>query len=151
MNKQSLQRPTWRLTPEEMPKRKKRSVQWESFEQSNLFKWASHNERRIPELALMFAIPNGIHTSRWAGVRAKREGVKAGVPDIFLAFPRGSHHGLFIEMKRESGGTTRKNQSEWITKLTGQGYKCEVCHGWMAAKDALLAYLGRSERRQVSS
>lgn len=142
MDRQSLQRGTWRLRPDEIPKRKKKSVQWESFEQSNLFKWAAFNQKKHPVLQLMFAIPNGIHTTGWAGLRAKREGVKAGVPDIFVPVPRRGFHGLFIEMKRAKGGTTGDNQEAWIAALRIQGYQCEVCHGWAEAKDVLVNYLG---------
>lgn len=34
-----------------------------------------------------------------------------------------------IEMKRKDGGTTSKNQKEWIQNLNGAGIESVVCHG----------------------
>ena len=69
------------------------------------------------------------------------EGVKAGVPDLFLAVPRDPHHGLFIEMKRADGGRVSNEQREWISRLKKQGYKVVVCHGCVAAIKEIQDYL----------
>jgi hypothetical protein len=55
----------------------------------------------------------------------KAEGVVAGIPDLFLAVPRGDRSGLFIEMKAGKGVLT-DSQKEAIRQLTMQGYRCEV-------------------------
>ena len=73
--------------------------------------------------------------------RFKAEGVKAGVPDLFLPVPRCEKHGLWIEMKRREGGRVSEHQSEWIQQLLAQGYAVEVCYGWEEASKVLLGYL----------
>ncbi len=112
----------------------------EHEEQVNLFAWAKYMENQIPELKSIFHIPNGGHRHKAVAAKMKAEGVKAGVPDIFLACPRDGYHGLFIEMKAGKNRTT-KNQNEWIQRLLGAGYMVVVCYGWEAAKQEILDYL----------
>lgn len=52
----------------------------ESQEQIYLFQWAELNRRRMPELGLLFHVPNGGKRSMATARRLKAEGVKAGVP-----------------------------------------------------------------------
>lgn len=105
-----------------------------------LFKWAALNVNRMPALSLMFAIPNGGRRDPVTGARLKAEGVKAGVPDIFLPYPSPNWNGLFIELKKMDGKTSIK-QKEWITKLTHVGYRAVVCVGWEAAAREIETYL----------
>lgn len=106
-----------------------------------LFKWADMTAKgRFPGLDLMFAIPNGGLRNRIVAIKLKAEGVKAGVPDIFLPVPRGQYHGLFIEMKKEGKTYPSKQQKVWIAALNEQGYKAVVCRGWFAASVAITDY-----------
>ena len=116
----------------------------EGQEQAALMGWAALEMKRgrMPELALLFHIPNGGARNKAEAGRFKAEGVKAGVPDLFLPVPRGEHHGLFIEMKRRDGGRLSKEQKEWIAALQAQGYQVEVCAGWNEAAEVLTEYLG---------
>ena len=121
----------------------------ESVEQSTLFKWAAMNAGSHPELRLMFHIPNGGSRGKVEAARFKADGVKAGVPDIFLPVARGKYHGIFIEMKRKKGGRISEAQKAWISALQKQGYLAAVCYGWEDAADAILGYLsekGAAER-----
>jgi hypothetical protein len=68
-------------------------------------------------------------------------GVKAGVSDLFLPVPRGGFHGLWIEMKRVSGGRASKEQREWLGDMIRQGYAAQICYGWKEASEALKKYL----------
>jgi len=113
----------------------------ESQEQQALFQWAAYNELNIPELYLLHAIPNGGKRHITTAVRLKKEGVKSGVPDIFLPVANKKYHGLYIEMKDRKSGTTSDNQKIWIDNLYAQGYDVHVCHGWEAARDTILWYL----------
>ena len=113
----------------------------EHLEQATLFQWASLNEERIPALKNLFAIPNGGHRHKAVAAKMRAEGVKAGVPDAFLAFPWDGYSGLFIEMKAGRNKTTPA-QDEWIGRLCQAGYAVAVCYGWEAAKKEILDYLG---------
>jgi hypothetical protein len=113
----------------------------EHQEQCALFEWAAWAAKRIPELHLMHAIPNGGKRDIRTAAMLKAEGVKPGVPDIFLPVARGGKHGLYIELKRRRGGVISKAQEAWIRALTNQGYMCAVCHGAEAANNEILAYM----------
>lgn len=54
----------------------------ESGNQEALFSWAGYNMGRMPELEYMHHVPNGGKRDRATAVALKRQGVKAGVPDI---------------------------------------------------------------------
>lgn len=118
-----------------------RVIPTEHQEQCALFEWAAWMAKRIPELHLMHAIPNGGKRDIRTAAMLKAEGVKPGVPDIFLPVSRGGKHGLYIELKRRRGGVVSKAQEAWIRALTNQGYMCAVCHGAEAAKDEIMAYM----------
>ena len=79
---------------------------------------------------MLFSIPNGLPIfDKELRVkiynRLNREGLKAGVPDLFLALPRGIYHGAFIEIKYDSDGL-RKKQADMIRALEQQNYRCVV-------------------------
>ena len=118
-----------------------KTIPTEHQEQCALFEWAAWMAKRIPELHLMHAIPNGGKRDIRTAAMLKAEGVKPGVPDIFLPVSRGGKHGLYIELKRRKGGVISKAQEAWIRALTNQGYMCAVCHGAEAARDEILAYM----------
>lgn len=113
----------------------------EAVEQRTLFEWAALNAGRHPELQMLFHIPNGGKRSKTEAARFKQEGVKAGVPDIFLPVPRGAYHGLFVEMKRIKDFVTSAAQKKWIEDLNTQGYKAVICYGWADAAETILDYL----------
>ena len=119
----------------------KRLLPTEGEEQARLFSWCRMMARQYPELELLFHIPNGGSRNKAEAGRFKAEGVKAGVPDLFLPVARGGCHGLFIEMKRLDGGRVRPEQKAWMDKLREQGFDAVVCRGWEGASEALLRYL----------
>lgn len=117
----------------------------EGQEQAALMSWAQMQSWRWPELALLFHIPNGGGRSKAEAGRFKAEGVKAGVPDLFLPVPRGEYHGLFIELKRIDGGRVSAAQMTWIQNLSDQGYRAVVCNGWECAAKVIGDYLGKGK------
>ena len=98
------------------------------------------------EAAMLFAIPNGGDRDVLVAVKLKKEGVRRGVPDMFLALARGGWHGLFIEMKRRRGGVVSPEQAAYIEALRAQGYRAEVCKGCDEALEVLRDYLSAKER-----
>lgn len=112
----------------------------EHAEQAALFRWAEFARARLPELALLYAVPNGGHRHKATAARLKAEGVKRGVPDVCLPVARDGAHGLYIEIKTERGKPTSE-QLGWIRALRRQGYAAEVCHGWESARSMIEHYL----------
>ena len=112
----------------------------EEIEQTHLFTWAFYESAAHPELKNLFAVPNGGLRSKSEAARLKASGVKAGVPDMFLAVPKGGYAGLFIEMKVGKNKTS-KDQDEWIERLMRAGYKCAVCYGFETARYEIEEYL----------
>lgn len=113
----------------------------EDTEQAHIFAWAAWASGKYPELDLMHHIPNGGKRSKSEAARFKAQGVKAGVPDIFLPCARGGYHGLYIELKRTKGGKLSAVQKEWIDALRGQDYKVIVCYGFDEAREVIINYL----------
>jgi hypothetical protein len=106
----------------------------------------------------MFAIPNGGLRDIRTATNLKAEGVKSGVPDIFLPTPfiaNDTDHnnnsyilycGCFIEMKRKifknrSNGGCSEEQIDFIEWTASAGYYCKVCYTWEEARDCLVNYL----------
>ena len=115
-------------------------IQHEAIEQEKLFRWIAFIKNEYPEAGLLFHIPNGGSRNKIEAANLKRQGVRAGVPDLFLPTARGGFHGLFIEMKFGKNKPTQK-QKEWLKELDAQGYAVCVCHGFNEAKDKILKYL----------
>lgn len=117
----------------------------EEQEQKAVFSWAEWMSNRIPELELLFHIPNGGLRSKTEAMRFKAAGVKPGVLDLMLPVARSGYHGLFIEMKRKYGGRLSADQKDWIRKLDEQGYLAVTAHGFEEACDYIEEYF-RLER-----
>ena len=77
----------------------------------------------------LFAIPNGGRRDVVTASKLKREGVKAGVPDIFIALPRIPYNGLFLEMKKDAKAYASKAQKQAMQVLESKGYKCDIAYG----------------------
>lgn len=115
-------------------------MQHESIEQEKLFRWISFVRGKYPELDLMFHIPNGGKRNAKEAYYLTKQGVKSGVPDLFLPVSRHGYHGLFIEMKFGKNKTTL-NQKKYIIALKEQGYAVNVCYGWESAQRVIEKYM----------
>ncbi len=113
----------------------------EEEEQTMLFSWASMQKHTYPELELLFHIPNEGKRTAQTGARLKAAGLSSGVPDICLPVARCGYHALFIELKRQKGGTLSKNQKEWLGKLLKAGNLAVRCNGFDEAKNVLTKYI----------
>ena len=96
---------------------------------------------------LAFAIPNGANLAGDGRARAmqmasmKRQGLKPGVPDLFVAIARGAYHGLFIELKRDAKSAVSDDQIKWQKRLRLAGFKAEICRGFDEAQACVKRYL----------
>lgn len=109
----------------------------------------------VPALEWLHAIPNGgsrgddAKSRKIRGAQLKAEGVRQGVADVFLPWPVGPWHGLYIEMKKPSVKPKRKGSkggmsdeqikfSEYAKKV---GYGFVTCYSWEEAKEVLRNYI----------
>ncbi len=116
----------------------------EHDDQVRIFAWAEMSLGAYPELALMYAIPNGAKLpwrkneqgKRYSpeAMRLKQEGLKSGVPDICLPVPVGPFHGFYLELKHGDNKPSEE-QSRWLMALKSNGYAIAVAWGW---EDAIL-------------
>lgn len=154
----------------------------EHSEQRALFAWATKAKREgfdaawneasyavgvkveqyaIPELDRMFAVPNGGLRDKITASKLKAEGVKAGVPDVFLPvvmrFPGGDvrFSGLFVELKRQTTGSgeqrrqkgsTSDIQEDWVAYLRRAGYGVAVAFGWIDAAKQIQSYIEEARK-----
>ena len=108
----------------------------ESEEQIGVVAWF---EASFPGVRI-FHIPNGGHRAMSVARKMKSEGVKPGVPDLYVPAWR-----VWIEMKRAKGGRLSPEQKDWIEYLEGIGDTVIVGNGARDASAKLLAML--QERR----
>jgi hypothetical protein len=102
----------------------------------------------VKQLRWLHAIPNGGARDPVTAARMKAEGVKAGVPDLFLPIARyetkrGAEpwHGLYIEMKKGKDGRQSKEQMEFEDHCFMHAYQYVVCRNWREAADHIKNYL----------
>lgn len=121
----------------------------EHDEQVKVFEWASIMSNKIPELQLLMAIPNGaFYGGHWSVAnKMKAEGVKSGVPDIFLPIVKERSElayevdsGLWIEMKAGKNKPSDE-QRWWLKELEKQGYVTRVCYSAEEAIEEIENYL----------
>lgn len=121
------------------------SVQLEALEQAALIDWVERfllPQTRDQRLRLLHHVPNAGKRAPW---RARREGVKAGVPDLHLPVPGvDGSHSLWIEMKvvscKDCRVAMRAGDNEPTDDDLGLGVQHFVC-----------SICGRESRRTVKT
>lgn len=115
----------------------------EHAHQVAVFMWAAlpEQQKAYPELRYMFAIPNGGKRDKITAANLKAEGVKPGVPDIFLPIPKGPWHGLFIEMKKTKDYVISEDQLKWSKYLFEADYCDLYCFSFAEAKRNIIEYM----------
>lgn len=103
-------------------------------------------EKSFPELALIYAIPNGGLRHVRVAMKMKREGVKRSIPDVHLPVPKSTYCGLYIEFKARRRGDGTKtyptpDQREMHEKLRAVGHHVVVCWTAEDAWKEVLRYL----------
>lgn len=94
-----------------------------------------------------FHCPNDAKRSIGAAVRLKAMGLQKGVPDIFVVWPSGEYHGLFVEMKAKTGGRLSPEQQAWLDVLNKLGYFAVVAHGAAEAIQFFEEYIAAEEEQ----
>ena len=80
----------------------------------------------------IFAIPNGGYRGKTQAAKLKAEGVSSGVPDLFVPA-----WALWIEMKRQKGGSVSLEQKDWHKYLISIGHKVLIAKGFDDAVEKL--------------
>ncbi|MGI4841053.1 MAG: VRR-NUC domain-containing protein [Janthinobacterium lividum] len=122
------------------PVRAKR-IDYEGKEQSALM---IEITLRLPEVAaLIYHVPNGGHRHVVVARELKKQGVRAGIPDLVLPMARGGYFGLYIEFKATppNDAPVSAEQQARISALNAQGYLAIVCRGHFDAMEALRTYM----------
>jgi hypothetical protein len=144
-----------------MPTKK---VRTEHDEQSLVIAWSINTAEMqtdpVKRMALrwLHAIPNGFHRGFAARRRAKAEGVKSGVLDLFLPAPEltqsvrksGAWHGLYLEMKRR-GEKLRPTQSAFMDYLDAVHYRNALCYTWTDAAKLIAEHLDLKDMAPIEA
>lgn len=117
----------------------------EHTEQAALFEWAAWNQRWDAALNMLYAVPNGGKRDKATAAKLKAEGVKAGVPDVFLPVARMGYHGFYLELKVGKNKTSAE-QDAWLNALASEGYLVDVSYGWQEAAHKIARYLGHEPK-----
>ena len=140
------------MTPKTLKLTKQPSI-LERYEQEAFFSWV----RTVrycgePILEDCHAIPNGSFLAGDASRRAiqgdalRRQGVKAGYPDVAIDIAVEPYHGMRIEVKRIGAPTPPPHQVAAQERLRYRGYRVDVCYGFEQMREATLQYLGISDK-----
>ena len=96
---------------------------------------------QYPYLApLFFAVPNGGSRDKREAAIMKAEGITAGVSDLILNIPGGSHSQLAIEMK-DTKGTQSPAQKRYQLYAAAVGIKYIICRSFDDFKAEVSNYL----------
>jgi len=110
----------------------------EAINQSMFFDWLALARPNIR--ALTFAIPNGGSRDAREGANLKRQGVTAGVFDVFVSVPSVNYNGLYIEFKHGRNKLTSA-QKIFQEKVLNAGFAAVVCYNFDEAMNAVEEYL----------
>lgn len=118
----------------------KYAMRSEDTEQINVVSWANWNANRYPELRWLFHVPNGGSRNKQEAVKFKQMGVKAGVSDLCLPYPKGIYCGLFIEMKY-GNNRQQDTQKEFLADMAAAGHFVATCYSAEEAIKVIEEYL----------
>lgn len=105
----------------------KYAMRSEDTEQIAVVNWAHWYADRYPELKWLYHCPNGGSRNRAEAVKLKQMGVKAGVADLCIPYPKGIYCGLYIEMK--FGDNRQQNtQKEFLADMAAAGHFVATCY-----------------------
>ena len=116
----------------------------EDTEQINVVSWAGWNMNRYPELSgCSMCQTEAVETNRRQS-NSNRWGVKAGVSDLCLPYPKGSYCGLFVEMKF-GNNRQQDTQKEFLADMAAAGHFVATCYSAEEAIKVIEEYLNLSD------
>ena len=117
----------------------KYAMRSEDTEQIAVVQWSQYNMNRYPELKWLFHVPNGGSRNKQEAVKFKQMGVKTGVSDLCLPYPKGIYCGLFIEMKY-GDGRQQPSQKEFLKDMAEAGHFVATCYSAEEAIEVIKEY-----------
>ena len=141
------------MTPEQIAK-----ADTEHAHQAAYFCWIQQTGAKEvdPRLKFAFAIPNGGLRNKVTASRLRAEGVKPGVPDVFIPIPTWEsrreiqHCGLWLEFKKPSleasmkGDLKDPDQINFRDYAVSQNYQHFVPFTYLQAIEYTLKYLSKT-------
>lgn len=118
----------------------KYAMRSEDTEQIAVIQWAMYQMNVYPELKWLHHCPNGGSRNRNEAVKLKQMGVKAGVSDLCLPYPRGIYCGLYIEMKF-GDNRQQASQKEFLADMAEAGHFVATCYSAEEAIEVIKEYL----------
>ena len=112
----------------------------EDTEQIAVVQWTQYNVNHYPELKWLHHVPNGGSRNRLEAVKLKQMGVKAGVADLCLPYPKGIYCGLYVEMKFGSN-RQQDTQKELFADMASAGHFVATCYSAEEAISIITEYL----------
>lgn len=112
----------------------------EDTEQIAVIQWAKWNTSRYPELKWLHHVPNGGSRNRIEAAKLKQMGVKAGVADLCMPYPKGVYCGLYIEMKF-GNNRQQETQKEFLADMAAAGHFVATCYSAEEAVSIIEEYL----------
>ena len=112
----------------------------EDTEQTNVIQWSQWNMNKYQELRWLHHIPNGGSRNKQEAVKLKQMGVKAGVSDLCLPYPKGIYCGLYIEMKY-GDNRQQSTQKEFLADMAEAGHFVATCYSASEAIKVIEEYL----------
>lgn len=128
----------------------KYAMRSEDTEQINVVSWANWNANRYPELRWLFHVPNGGSRNKQEAVKFKQMGIKAGVSDLCLPYPKGIYCGLFIEMKY-GNNRQQDTQKEFLAAMATAGHFVATCYSAEEAIKVLEEYLELIDGNEIKA
>lgn len=123
----------------------KYAMRSEDTEQIAVIQWATYQMNVYPELKWLHHCPNGGSRNRNEAVKLKQMGVKAGVSDLCLPYPKGIYCGLYIEMKF-GDNRQQASQKEFLTDMAEAGHFVATCYSAEEAIKVIKEYLTHAPR-----
>lgn len=121
------------FTPAELKVVSNKEIPSEHEEQRAFISWW---RKSFDDDCRIFAVPNGEARGIAAARRLKAEGVTKGVPDLMAP-----SLALWIEFKRQKGGTLSTEQKDWRDYLQSIGYHWILAKGAQDAVDQIQSFL----------
>lgn len=96
--------------------------------------------RNYPNIAkYVLHIPNESKRTPAYGGLLRAMGMRKGVSDLFIALPRKTHHGAWIELKTTHGKPS-KEQLSFLQDMARENYFCEITYGLDEALEVVKWY-----------